>query len=73
MAGNNWHPAVAAQSQRGRKLRTDQAARELGCDESTIRRLCRDRLLAGIKVGRRKWIIPESAIVDYLEWLNNQE
>ncbi len=67
---NNWHPAVAAQSQQKKPLRTDQAAVKLNCDESTVRRLCREKLLKGKKVGRRKWLIPESAIQDYLDAIN---
>jgi excisionase family DNA binding protein len=65
----NWHPAVAAQSGQDRWLRTDQAALRLECDESTIRRLCRSKVLRGIKKGRRKWLISESAIRDYLDSL----
>jgi excisionase family DNA binding protein len=67
---SNWHPGVAAAGQQVRLLRTDQAAARLNCDESTIRRLCRGQLLRGIKTGRRKWLIPESALRDYLESLN---
>jgi excisionase family DNA binding protein len=67
----NMHPAVAAaQGQPDRLLRTDQAANRLECDESTIRRLCRSKVLRGIKKGRRKWLIPESAIRDYQDALN---
>lgn len=70
---SNYHPAVAAaQGQAERLLRTDQAAPRLHCDESTVRRLCRDKLLMGAKVGRRKWMIPESAIQDYLDNLNQE-
>lgn len=66
----NIHPAVAAaQGQPKRLLRTDQAAKRLECDESTIRRLCRSKVLRGIKKGRRKWLISESAIQDYLDAL----
>jgi|WetSurMetagenome_2_1015567.scaffolds.fasta_scaffold65901_5 excisionase family DNA binding protein len=66
----NFHPAVAAaQGQPERLLRTDQAAKWLECDESTIRRLCRSKVLRGIKKGRRKWLISESAIRDYQDAL----
>ena len=70
----NLHPAVAAaQGQPERLLRTDQAAIRLECDESTIRRLCRSKVLRGIKKGRRKWLISESAIREYRDALNNEE
>jgi excisionase family DNA binding protein len=67
----NLHPAVAAaQGQLERLLRTDQAAIRLQCTPRTVTDLCRQKLLAGIKFGRRKWLIPESAIRDYLDVLN---
>lgn len=69
----NYHPAVAAaQGQPERRLRTDQAAMRLNCHERTVRRLCEQKILFGIKVGRRKWLIPESAIGDYLRVLNEE-
>ena len=69
----NWHPAVAAQSGQDRWLRTDQAADRLKCDESTVRRLCRSKVLRGKKHGRRKWLILESAIREYQDALDNEE
>lgn len=69
----NLHPAVAAaQGQPERLLRTDQAALRLECTRRTVTNLCNQKLLAGIKSGRRKWLIPESAIRDYLEALNEE-
>ncbi len=65
-----WHPAVAAQSQQERLLRPDQAAIRLDCTPRWVTELCRQKLLLGIKRGRRKWLIPESAIVDYLRKIN---
>ncbi len=73
MQQNNWHPAVAAaEGQPERLFRTDQAAVRLKCDESTIRRRCRNRLLLGVKISPRKWMIPEGAIRDYLKTLNQE-
>ena len=67
----NLHPAVAAaQGQPERLLRPDQAARRLSCTPRWVTELCRQKLLGGIKSGRRKWLIPESAIRDYLDVLN---
>jgi excisionase family DNA binding protein len=67
---NNWHPAVAAQGQQERLLRTDQAAVRLKCSPRWVRSLCRQKALPGVKVGQRQWLIPESAIRDYLASLN---
>ena len=66
----NWHPAVAAQNQQERLLRPDQAAIRLNCTPRWVTELCRQKLLGGVKRGRRKWLIPESAIRDYLDALN---
>jgi excisionase family DNA binding protein len=69
-----YHPAVAAaQGQPERLLRTDQAALRLKCTPRTVTNLCNQKLLAGIKSGRRKWLIPESAIRDYLSALNEDQ
>ena len=69
---NKWHPAVAAQSQQERMFRPDQAAPRLNCSSRWVRQLCQDKVLFGVKVGRRKWLIPESAIQDYLLSLNQE-
>lgn len=67
----NWHPAVAAQQREERLLRTDQAAPRLRKSERQIRRLCENgRLKGAIKIGERQWLIPESALPDYLEAIN---
>jgi excisionase family DNA binding protein len=69
----NLHPAVAAaQGQPERLLRPDQAASRLNCTPRWVTELCRQKLLAGIKSGRRKWLIPESAIRDYQNALNEE-
>jgi excisionase family DNA binding protein len=69
----NMHPAVAAaQGQPERQLRTDQVAPRLNCSERTVRRLCEQKILFSFKVGRRKWLIPESAIRDYLDALSEE-
>ncbi|MCL4501154.1 MAG: hypothetical protein M1438_04780 [Deltaproteobacteria bacterium] len=68
-----WHPAVAAAGQQERYVRVDQAAAKLCCTPRRVRQLCQDKLLAGaIKVGPRKWLIPESAIRKYHEAINQE-
>lgn len=68
----SWHPAVAAQSQQERLLRPEQAAARLECSPRWVRQLCQNKILFGIKKGKRKWLIPESAIRDYLSALNQE-
>jgi excisionase family DNA binding protein len=71
--GTNFHPAVAAaQGQPERLLRPDQVAIRLKCTSRWVTELCRQKLLGGIKSGRRKWLIPESAISDYLDAINEE-
>jgi excisionase family DNA binding protein len=67
-----WHPGVAAAGQRqeDKLLRPDQAALRLKCKPRWVRQLCQDRVLEAIKIGPRKWLIPESAIREYLASLN---
>ena len=68
----NWHPAVAAQSQEERWLRTDQVARHLHLKERRVRQLCENQILESIKTGR-KWLIAKSSLDEYLAALNQQE
>lgn len=69
----HYHPAVAAaQGQPERMLRPHQVALRLKCTPRTVTNLCNQKLLAGIKSGRRKWLIPESAIRDYLDAINQE-
>jgi excisionase family DNA binding protein len=63
---------AAAQGQPERLLRTDQAADRLKLTERRIRQLCQEKSLEGIKVGRRKWLIPEAAVRKYLESINQE-
>jgi excisionase family DNA binding protein len=74
MQQQNWHPAVAAAQgrQKERLLETHQAAPLLKCSRRTVTRRCQNKDLRGIKIGPRKWLIPESAIDEYLE-IHNQE
>ncbi len=69
---NKWHPAVAAQQREERLLRPDQVAARLNCTTRWVTQLCQDKLLKAIKVGRRQWQIPESAIREYLEAINGE-
>ena len=69
----NWHPAVAAQRQREDLLRSDQVATRLQCTDRWVRQLCQDKVLIGVKIGKRKWVIPESAVKDYLKSLNQED
>lgn len=69
----NWHPAAAAaQGQPEQLLRPDQVATRLNCTPRWVTELCRQKLLGGVKSGRRKWLITESAIRNYLIALNDE-
>jgi excisionase family DNA binding protein len=67
-----WHPGVAAAGREDRLLRPDQVALRLHCSVRTVRRLCREKLLCGIKAGRRKWLIPMEALVDYVNNIDQE-
>lgn len=43
----------------------DEAAEKLKLSAATVRRLIQDRELTAIRSGKRKWLIPDEAIVEY--------
>lgn len=66
-----WHPGVAAAGQQERWLRPDQVAERLQCSPQWVTELCRSRRLRGaIKLGERRWKIPESALPEYVANIN---
>jgi excisionase family DNA binding protein len=71
--GTNFHPAVAAaQGQPERLLRPDQVARLLGVTPHQVRKLWRQGKLGGEKSSARNLKIPESAVREYLNALNQE-
>ena len=69
----NYHPAVAAaQGQPERLLRPHQVARILGVKPQQVRKLWRQGKLGGEKSSERNLKIPESAVRDYLNKINQE-
>ena len=69
----NWHPAVAAaQGQAERLLRPHQVAKILGVTSRQVRRLCQLGKLASERTSERNLKIPESALREYLEAINQE-
>jgi excisionase family DNA binding protein len=56
-------PAVNFQ----RCLTTGQVAEVLSCTASHVRRLVREKRLAGVKIGVREYRIPSAALERFLE------
>jgi excisionase family DNA binding protein len=48
------------------KLTVTQAAKRLGVSPPTVRRLIQERVLTAERAGLRKWVIPESALSEYM-------
>lgn len=69
----NWHPAVAAAQGREEKLlRPHLVARLLGVTPGQVRRLWRQGKLRGEKITERKLLIPESAVREYQDGINQE-
>ena len=66
-----FHPAVAAaQGQPERLLRPHQVARLLGVTDQQVRKLWRQGKIRGVKSSERNLRIPESAVEEYKEGIN---